>query len=78
MLLQAKLKSKAPFSQYDDLAREGAEVVWADPTDPSTYPEGPFDIVYDNNGKTLDVCKPLIDAFKVRLLVGSCVPCHFA
>ena len=34
--------------------------------DYSTYPEGPFDVVYDNNGKDLDSCKPLIDAAKVR------------
>ena len=69
---KAKLEAKAPFSQYNSL---GAEIVWGDPTDPSTYPSGNFDIVYDNNGKDLDACKPLIDHFgdKVKhyVFVGS-------
>ncbi len=41
------------------------QVVWGDPTNPAHYPEGPFDIVYDNNGKDLETCQPLIDHFKV-------------
>jgi hypothetical protein len=43
----------------------GLKVHWGSPVDYSTYPEGPFDVVYDNNGKDLDSCKPLIDAAKV-------------
>lgn len=39
--------------------------MWGDPTNPAHYPEGPFDIVYDNNGKDLETCQPLIDHFKV-------------
>lgn len=62
--VQAKLLQKAPFSEYQHLW--GAQVVYADPTDPSTYPEGYFDVVYDNNGKDLKTCKPLIDHFRVR------------
>lgn len=58
---------KAPFSEYGRLEREGAQIVWGDPTDPYTYPEGRFDVVYDNNGKKLDVCKPLIDHFNGRV-----------
>lgn len=59
---QAKLAAKAPFSQYPAL--KGVQVVWGSPTDYSTFPEGPFDVVYDNNGKDLESCKPLIDAAK--------------
>ncbi|KAL4429050.1 hypothetical protein ABPG77_006089 [Micractinium sp. CCAP 211/92] len=61
---QGKLSAKAPFSQYSSL--RGAQVVWGDPTNPAHYPEGPFDIVYDNNGKDLETCQPLIDHFKGR------------
>lgn len=56
---------KAPYSEYGSLESSGAQVTWGDPSDPSTYPEGSFDVVYDNNGKKLDVCKPLIDTYKV-------------
>jgi hypothetical protein len=60
---QDKLTAKAPFKQYASLP--GLKVTWGSPTDYSTYPEGPFDVVYDNNGKDLESCKPLIDASKV-------------
>lgn len=59
---QDKLSKKAPFSQYEQL---GAQVVWGSPSDPACIPAGAFDIVYDNNGKDLEACKPLIDHFKV-------------
>lgn len=62
--MQAKLEKKAPFCQYASL---GADIVWGSPTDPSALPSGPFDVVYDNNGKDLDACKPLIDHFKGRV-----------
>ena len=69
---QAKLESKAPFSEYGST---GAEIVWGSPVDPSSYPTGEFDVVYDNNGKDLDACKPLIDHYagKVKhyVFVGS-------
>lgn len=60
----SKLSSKAPFSEYGST---GAEVVWGSPTDPSTYPQGDFDIVYDNNGKDMDACKPLIDHYSGKV-----------
>lgn len=63
---QAKLASKAPFSQYGELERQGARVVWGSPTDPATWPPGAFDVVYDNNGKDLESCWPLMDANVVR------------
>lgn len=72
---QAACSTKAPYNQYGSLQSEGVEVVWGDPAEPSTYPHGPFDIVYDNNGKKLDVCKPLIDAFKVRAF-GALKDCN--
>ncbi|PSC72036.1 Chloroplast stem-loop binding of 41 kDa chloroplastic [Micractinium conductrix] len=62
---QAKLSAKAPFSQYASLG--GAQVVWGNPTDASSIPAGPFDVVYDNNGKDMDNCKPLIDHFKGKV-----------
>lgn len=61
--MQGKLEKKTPFSQYPSL--EGIKVVWGKPTDTSAYPSEKFDIVYDNNGKDLDTCKPAIDHFKV-------------
>lgn len=60
---QGKSKGKAPFSQYDGL--QGAKVHWGSPSDSSAIPSGDFDVVYDNNGKDMEACKPLIDAFKV-------------
>jgi hypothetical protein len=62
-MLQSKLTAKAPFKEYSNV--RGLKVHWGSPVDYSTYPEGPFDVVYDNNGKDLDSCKPLIDAAKV-------------
>ncbi|KAK3278543.1 hypothetical protein CYMTET_13523 [Cymbomonas tetramitiformis] len=56
-----KLASKAPFSEYPSIP--GASVVWGNPTDPASFPSGHFDVVYDNNGKDLDNCKPLIDTY---------------
>ncbi|GAB4816081.1 hypothetical protein N2152v2_003127 [Parachlorella kessleri] len=61
---QEKLSKKAPFKDYASL---GAEVVWGNPADPASYPAASFDVVFDNNGKDLDTCKPLIDHFKVLL-----------
>lgn len=60
------IESKAPFSEYKNL--EGMDVVYGNPADPSTYPEGDFDVVYDNNGKSMDECQALIDTYapKVR------------
>lgn len=66
---EAKLSAKAPFSQYASL--DGAQVVWGSPADPSSYPEGSFDVVYDNNGKKMDDCQPLIDHFKVWITACS-------
>lgn len=59
---QGKLEKKTPFNQYKSL--EKATVVWSNPTDTATYPSEKFDVVYDNNGKDLDACKPAIDHFK--------------
>ena len=64
-MVQAKTKKKAPYNQYDDLEQQGVKIQWGSPSDSSAVPSGEFDIVYDNNGKDMDACKPLIDAFKV-------------
>ncbi|CAG9466572.1 unnamed protein product [Pedinophyceae sp. YPF-701] len=64
---EAKLSSKGCYAQYPALAGEGATVCWGNPTDPSTYPAGDFDVVYDNNGKDIDTCKPLIDTYKGKV-----------
>ncbi|GMH42227.1 hypothetical protein BSKO_10146 [Bryopsis sp. KO-2023] len=61
------ITKKAPYSEYAGLKSGGVQVVWGDPADPSTYPQGNFDVVYDNNGKKLDVCKPLIDTYKGKV-----------
>jgi hypothetical protein len=65
LIVQVKISSKAPYNQYKRLADKGVKVVYGNPADPSTYPPGKFDVVYDNNGKDLDTCKPLIDLYKV-------------
>jgi hypothetical protein len=52
----------------------GLKVKWGNPTDYSTFPEGPFDVVYDNNGKDMDSCKPAIDASKVSIAAVSFSP----
>jgi hypothetical protein len=62
-MTQAKVTKKAPFNKYDDLKKKGVSIQWGNPIDPSTYPSGSFDIVYDNNGKDMENCKPLIDTY---------------
>ncbi|GAX85380.1 hypothetical protein CEUSTIGMA_g13407.t1 [Chlamydomonas eustigma] len=64
---QAKASKKTPFSKYGDLTKEGVIIAWGNPADPATYPRGKFDIVYDNNGKDMEACKPLIDTFKGKV-----------
>lgn len=56
---------KVPFSEYASIEGEGVNIQWGDPTDAGALPDGPFDVVYDNNGKSLDVCQPAIDKYKV-------------
>ena len=63
---QEKTTKKGPYTQYGALESEGVSITWGDPADTSALPEGPFDVVYDNNGKTLDVCQPAIDTYKAR------------
>ncbi|KAL6769739.1 CSP41A [Auxenochlorella protothecoides x Auxenochlorella symbiontica] len=60
-----KLEKNGPFAEYANV--KGLEVVWGDATD-SSFLESlkPYDVVVENNGKDLDTCKPLIDAFKGR------------
>lgn len=62
---QAKQRTKAPFSEYASLEKAGVTVAWGNPADKAAIPAGPFDVIYDNNGKDLEACQPLIDAFKV-------------
>ena len=70
-ILQGKQTKKAPYSQYPSLKEAGAQIVWGDPASPESLPSIDFDVVIDNNGKTLESCKPLIDAFKVKPLECS-------
>lgn len=71
--MQAKLGKKAPFNKYSTV--DGLRVVWGNPADPSTYPaseSGAFDVVYDNNGKDMKSCQPMIDHFKVGRRTAWC------
>jgi hypothetical protein len=77
------IEAKAPFSQYAALA-DGANpltVAYGAPADPASYPEGAFDVVVDNNGKSMAECQPLIDhyASQVRSAVPRppCCRCRF-
>lgn len=67
--MQGKIGSKDPVKQYGSV--RGLKVHYGSATDYSTYPEGPFDVVYDNNGKDMDSCKMLIDAAKVSCGLGE-------
>ncbi|KAG2448836.1 hypothetical protein HYH02_006187 [Chlamydomonas schloesseri] len=62
-----KLTKKNPYAKYHELERQGVTIAWGDPAKPSTYPRGNFDVVYDNNGKDLASCQPLIDHFKHKV-----------
>lgn len=62
------LEEKEPFSQYAVVAKNnppprGLQVAWGNPADPATYPSGTFDIIIDNNGKSMEECQPLIDTY---------------
>ena len=70
---QEKVTKKGPYTQYGALESEGVSITWGDPADSSALPEGPFDVVYDNNGKTLEVSQPAIDAYKARVAACSIV-----
>lgn len=74
LLVQEKTKKKAPYNQYDGLEQKGVKIQWGSPSDSSAIPSGDFDIVYDNNGKDMDACKPLIDAFKVYSYARQATP----
>jgi len=56
----AQLMTKDPFLQYNNA---DFDVVWGNPADVNSLPPGPFDVVYDNNGKDLAACQPMIDAY---------------
>jgi hypothetical protein len=68
--MQKSLENKNPFCEYKNV--RGLEVQYGDPTDPSTYPEGEFDIVYDNNGKSMGDCKALIDTYADKVRMHFC------
>ncbi len=72
---QEATTKKAPYSEYGALSGEGVKIQWGDPADPSALPDGPFDVVYDNNGKKLDVCRTAIDKYKVPACPGQALPC---
>lgn len=66
--LVQSLEEKDPFAQYSIVAKNnppprGLKIEYGSPTDPSTYPSGTFDVIVDNNGKSMDECQPLIDTY---------------
>eukprot|EP01026_Neomeris_dumetosa_P015092 TRINITY_DN1568_c0_g1_i4.p2 TRINITY_DN1568_c0_g1~~TRINITY_DN1568_c0_g1_i4.p2 ORF type:complete len:351 (-),score=60.68 TRINITY_DN1568_c0_g1_i4:174-1226(-) len=70
-----KISSKAPYSAYSYLESRGVKIAFGDPKDVSNVPEGSYQVVYDNNGKDMENCQPLIDHFKGKVehyvFVGS-------
>jgi nucleoside-diphosphate-sugar epimerase len=54
-----KLVKKSPCDQYSSVP--GLKVEWDSPANTAKYAAG-ADFVYDNNGKDLDACGPVIDA----------------
>ena len=41
----------AGLARQARLLPPSVQVVWGNPTDASSIPAGPFDVVYDNNGE---------------------------
>ena len=71
---RVKLEKKGPFAQYAALGPR-ATVLYGDPASAAALPGGPFDVVYDNNGKSLEACGPAIDFYRGKVgnyvFVGS-------
>lgn len=57
---------KQPFSRFNELRDTGVKTVWGEPSDIGAAVQGPFDVVLDNNGKTLDVVQPVADWAKAN------------
>lgn len=65
--MQAKVSKKSPYKEYSQLKDKGVKIVWGDPANPDSNLEASYDVVYDNNGKDLEACQPLIDKYKVKI-----------
>ena len=65
------LESKPPFNAYSTLPN--VNVMYGDPKNPETYPQWGFDVIYDNNGKSLDECQALIDRYADNVRAADCV-----
>ncbi|XP_024371883.1 chloroplast stem-loop binding protein of 41 kDa a, chloroplastic [Physcomitrium patens] len=64
--LSDKMK-KQPFSRFNELREIGVETVWGEPSDlGAAVGSASFDVVLDNNGKTLDVVQPVADWAKAN------------
>ncbi|KAG0603764.1 hypothetical protein M758_10G119000 [Ceratodon purpureus] len=60
---------KQPFSRFNELREIGVQTVWGEPSDLGAALgniQAPFDVVLDNNGKTLDVVQPVADWAKAN------------
>jgi hypothetical protein len=67
------LEAKDPFAQYAVVAKNnppprGLKIEYGNPTDTSTFPQGTFDIIVDNNGKSMAECQPLIDTYASQVI----------
>jgi NAD(P)H-hydrate repair Nnr-like enzyme with NAD(P)H-hydrate epimerase domain len=51
---------KPPFSRFSELRDLGVETVWGEPADIGVLGLSSFDVVLDNNGKTLEVVKYVV------------------
>jgi len=58
----SKKMLKAPFTSWDELRDLGVKTLWGEPsTMASNCKKSDFDIIVDNNGKTLETVQPVID-----------------
>jgi len=58
---------KQPFSRFNELREIGVTTVWGEPSDVgAAVGSATFDVVLDNNGKTLDVVQPVADWAKAN------------
>ncbi|KAL8160247.1 hypothetical protein V2J09_001784 [Rumex salicifolius] len=53
---------KPPFSRFSEIVSAGGKTVWGDPADVAKAVGGEsYDVVLDNNGKDLDIVRPVVD-----------------
>eukprot|EP00854_Cymbomonas_tetramitiformis_P007651 gene7651-9115_t len=58
--------SKPPFTRFSELRDVGVNTIWGEPSDMAAASSNAFDVVIDNNGKTLQAVQPVADWAKSK------------